>query len=348
MTAIKISVCIPAYNRALLLPDLLDSIFKQDYKFFEVVIAEDNSPERLTIASIVIKYKNKYPNKIIYHENKKNLGYDGNLRQLIKLAHGEYVMFMGNDDLMAAGAILEIARALETYPNIGVILRSYASFLTSPENIVQVFRYFEEDAFFPPGSRTITTFFRRCVFISGMVIHRKCALAIDTELFDGTLLYQQYLIGEILAKESGVYLKKILSYHRLGGVPDFGNSDTEKGTFIPRDQTAESSLHFIRGMLKIAKTIEETTELSVYKSIMRDISNYSYPILSIQAKGDRSAFVRYAIKLARLGFWRAPLFHVYTWSLLLFGVNACDKVIAYIKLRLGRTPNLGSVYKGQL
>lgn len=342
-----ISVCIPAYNRAALLPSLLDSIFEQDYQDFELVIAEDMSPEREAIAAVASDYAERYPGQVVYGENATNKGYDGNLRRLIELARGEYVLFMGNDDLMAPGALRAVAEAIQTHPRVGVVLRSYASFNTTPDELEQTFRYFDKDSFFPSGATTITTFFRRCVFISGMVVRRKSALAFSTDRFDGTLLYQQHLVGQILANENGVYLTQILTYHRLGGTPDFGNSAVEKGRFVPREQNPESSVHFMRGMLTIAMAVEQSTELPVYRPILRDIGNYSYPILSIQAERPGIVFVGYAYALARMGLWRAPLFHVYALGLLLLGRNMCDRLISMIKKHLGRAPKIGRLYSGQ-
>lgn len=343
----KFSVCIPAYNRAALLPELLDSIFSQDYGTFEVVIVEDCSPERTEIAAVARSYAAKYPGRLSYHENVENLGYDGNLRRLVEVATGDYVVFMGNDDLMARGALSAMANAVRRYPQVGVILRSYASFKTSPDDPVQTFRYFDSDAFFPAGAATITTFFRRCVFISGMVVRREIALAFSTDRFDGTLLYQQHLVGEILARENGIYLAKVVSFHRLGGTPDFGNSLVERGLFVPHEQTPESSIHFMRGMLSIAASLEKSTALPVYQPILHDIGNYAYPILSIQAQRPRGVFFSYVRALGRLGFWRVPLFYAYALGLFVFGRNACDRVIAMIKRRLGRAPKIGRVYSGQ-
>ena len=347
MAKIKISVCIPAYNRSDLLPELLDSIFFQDFRDFEVVIAEDKSPEREAIATVISGYVKRYPHQLVYSENKENLGYDGNLRRLIELAHGDYVLFMGNDDLMASGALSVVSDVIRMYPQVGVVLRSYASFKISPDDLVQTFRYFNNDAFFPAGRATITTFFRRSVFISGMVLRRQSALALSTDQFDGTLLYQQYLVGKILARENGVYVTKILSYQRLDGIPDFGNSIAEKELFVPHEQTVESSVHFMRGMLTIAKAVEQATGLLVYKPILYDIGNYAYPILSIQAQRSRSVFFVYFYALAKLGLWRIPLFHVYALGLLVFGRSSCDWLIGMVKRFLGRAPKIGRIYSGR-
>lgn len=341
-----ISVCIPAYNRASVLPALLDSILDQEFTDFDIVLAEDGSPERKEIAEVVGLYQTRQPGKISYHENPQTLGYDGNLRCLIELATGDYVLFMGNDDLLAPGALAAVAAAVTEKRDVGVVLRSYASFTDDLEQLQQVFRYFDVDRVFPPGPETIVTFFRRAVFISGMVFKRNSSLACATAKFDGTLLYQQHLVGRILAKESGIYLNQILSYHRLGGTPDFGNSAAEQGRFVPREQTPESSVNFMRGMLQIAADLEQTLGLSVYEPILKDIGNYSYPILSIQADRPTIEFLSYLGKLARLGFWKVPMFYAYACGLLVLRRTICDQAIAYLKRVKGRAPVLGSVYTG--
>lgn len=347
MTSPRLSVCIPAYNRAGQLPPLLDSIFEQSFDDLEVVIAEDGSPERDAIRQVAEAYADRYPGRLHYTENPKNLGYDGNLRRLIELAHGDFVVFMGNDDLMAPEAAARIASAATRHPDVGVVLRSYASFYDDPQHIEQVFRYFDGERFFPASVDTIVTFFRRSVFISGMVVNREAALACSTSEFDGSLLYQQHLVGHILSKYNGVYVPDILSFHRLGGTPDFGNSEVERGLFVPREQTPASSVHFMRGMLGIAASLEARLGLPLYLPILKDIGNYSYPILSIQADRSFGVFARYLVDLASLGFWRVPLFHGYALGLLVLGRRRCDRLIAWIKQRLGRAPKLGKVYEGQ-
>lgn len=343
-----ISVCIPAYNRADVLPALLDSLLAQSFDDFDIVITEDSSPERQAIGAKVAEYKQRFGDKLKYYENPQTLGYDGNLRRLIELATGDYVLFMGNDDLLAAHALSAVAAATQENSNVGVVLRSYASFTIDPQQPKQVFRYFDQDRYFPPGPDTIVTFFRRCVFISGMVFKRASALACSTKEFDGTLLYQQHLAGCILARESGVYLNQILSFHRLGGVPDFGSSAAEKGLFVPKQQTPDSSVHFMRGMLSIAQKLDEQPGTAVTNRILHDIGNYSYPILSIQAGQPLPVFLRYLMQLAKLGFWKVPLFYVYAFALLLLGKERCDVVIAWIKKTKGRAPMLGHVYDGEV
>jgi abequosyltransferase len=338
-----LTVCIPAYNRASLLAPLLDSVLNQDFDDFDVLICEDGSPERAAIADVVTQYRQTHPERIRYEENSNNMGYDGNIRRLVDRANGQYCVFMGNDDLMCAGALAAIASAIQRQPDCGVVVRTYATFEKSPDELKQVFRYFPHEHVIPAGPQAIFTAYRRSVVIPGMVIHRESALAVATPRFDGTLLYQLYLVGMILAKRSVVFVPQIIALRRDGTPPDFGNSASEQGKFVPHDQTPESSIHFMQGMLAIAQFIESATGLkNVFSSIRADIGHYSYPILSIQANRSLPVFIRYGVTLAKLGFWRYPLFHLYFLALLLIGPSRSDSVIRWLKRRIGHTPRFGA------
>ncbi len=66
------SICIPAYNRAKFLAPLLESIYAQDYRYFEIVICEDRSREADEIAAIAERYAARYPNTLRYCQNESN------------------------------------------------------------------------------------------------------------------------------------------------------------------------------------------------------------------------------------------------------------------------------------
>jgi abequosyltransferase len=337
----KISICIPAYNRARFLPELLDSIISQIVDGSEILICEDNSPERSKILEIVKGYQDRYPNLINLILNEINLGYDGNIRSLICHAKGKFCLFLGNDDLLYPGALQEIYSILNRQKECGVIVRSYGTFDSDPQCIKQVFRYFPDELLVPPGKSAIALAFRRSVVIPGIVIHRESALEVATDKFDGSLLYQLYLVGMILAKRTAVFTPKILALRRDGVAPDFGNSISEQGKFTPNEQTPESSLHFMLSMFKIAKFIEIQTNFPVNKLIQSDIGAYSYPILAIQAKGSRLTFLKYCIGLGKLGMWNQPFFYFYAVVLMVLGPSFSEQAIKLIKKRLGHAPRFG-------
>jgi len=346
-SAFKISVCIPAYNRAIVLPELLESILTQDFDSFEVVINEDFSPERIEIRNIVESFSELYPNRIKYFENEINLGFDANLRSLIDHSSGDYCLFMGNDDLMCPGALETVSSTLFRHPDIGVYLRSFEAFDGSPDNVVQTFRYFDREIFFPAGANSIATFYKRSVVIPGVTLHRKTAQQFATDQFDGTLLYQIYLVANILCEKNGVFSPEIITWYRNGGTPEFGNSLAEKGKFVPGTRTIESSINFMEGMLNIARSVEVARGINIYKKILRDLSSYSYPILVVQADKPLAMFCRYYLALIKLGLGCRVLFHVYFFSILLLGKNRMENLIAWIKRKLGHTPSLGRLYAGE-
>ena len=341
-----ISVCIPAYNRAAVLPELLDSILAQDFDDYEIVICDDCSREREQIRAIVASYRSK-TEKIRYFENSENVGFDGNIREVVARALGDYVVFMGNDDLMCAGALRHIADAVTHHPDVGVVLRSYAAFQGTPENIVRTARYFEGEKFFPAGVATAVTFFRRCVVIPGVAVHRESAAAVATDRFDGTTLYQIYLVANILIEKNGVSIPDIVTLYRDGGIPEFGNSAAERGRFVPETHTVDSSLNFMRGMLDIAAYVERSRGVSIYKPIVRDVANYSYPIIAMHVDKGVREFFRYVRGLARMGFWRSPLFFIYCVLLMTLGQRRVDRLIERVKQHVGHTPLLGRVYAGE-
>lgn len=337
-----ITVCIPAYNRARFLPLLLDSILPQCNQDIEILVCEDGSPERAQISRIVEYYKKQSNVPILYQENESNLGYDGNIRRLVEAARGNYCLFMGNDDLLAPNSIDILTKILRQNPKIGVVVRSYASFDENSAGIKQIFRYFPEEKLFEAGPKAVSVAYRRSVVIPGMVIHRDSAFQLATDEYDGTLLYQLYLVGRIAAQRHVLFTPEIIALRRDGVAPDFGHSQAEKDIYTPTQQTANSSVAFMTGMLRIARELEDSTGLLVYNSICSDISAYSYPIISIQANNSRRKLFSYGMTLRKIGLGKSLWFHVYFISLLIFGKKNCDLLIRIVKRLLGSAPRIGA------
>ena len=343
-----ISVCIPAYGRARLLPELLDSLVTQDYEDFEVVICENDSPDRSEIRRIVKQYQQTGGRNIRLFENEKNLGYDGNIRRLVQCATGRFLCFCGNDDLLAPGALSLIARTIEQHPEVGVILRTYATFKKTPQEIDQVFRYFNEQRIFPSGPDTIVTFFKRCVVIPGVTFERRAALRWETERFDGHTLYQIWLVANILVDRPGVFLPEVIGHYRLDGVPDIGHSPAEqKGNYVPGIRTTESSLFMMRGFLEIAQYVEDTRGVPIRKAIEKDLANYSFGFIAIQRTKPFKVFLNYVWDLGKLGFGKYPMYWCYVIGLVLLPEKTLWSIMGAIKRVFGHTPNIGGIYTGE-
>lgn len=94
----RISVIIPAYNRADLLPRTIDSVARQTLLPYEVIIVDDTSPDRTPEVStdLIEKYKNVL--NIIYTRHELNKGEGGARNTGIRMATGDYLAFLDSDD----------------------------------------------------------------------------------------------------------------------------------------------------------------------------------------------------------------------------------------------------------
>ena len=93
-TAPQISVIVPTYNRPEMLNEALESILKQTFKNFEVVVVNDAG---MSVEDVVLKL-NKTKN-ITYVSHAKNRGLAAARNTGIKIARGKYIALLDDDDL---------------------------------------------------------------------------------------------------------------------------------------------------------------------------------------------------------------------------------------------------------
>jgi glycosyltransferase involved in cell wall biosynthesis len=334
----KFSVCIPAYNRAEYLEELLDSVLEQSCQDFDIIICEDLSPQRVQIIKIAEEYSFKYPGKIQILKNEINLGYDGNIRKLVSVAQGEYCFFMGNDDVMAKNALKNVIDILNRYENIGFILKSYAWFRESTSSPNQVIRYFEDEHYLGTGHDAIKICFRRSGVISGYVVNRDLAQAISTSKYDGTLYYQLYLTAKVLCSSNAVATPDVLAFCRADVLPDFGHSSTERKDFTPGGYTPEARAAMVRGALKIIRDIDADAGLGVYAAVERDYANYFYPYIRDQLNLPFRKYILFYKELSKLGFGKYLSFHMYMIIGYLLKEERFDRATNIVRKYLGRSP----------
>lgn len=93
MSSPLVSVILPTYNRASLLPRAIKSVLNQTYKSFELIIIDDNSTDNTK--KNINDFKDK---RIKYIWHKENKGAAASRNKGIKLAKGEYIAFQDSDD----------------------------------------------------------------------------------------------------------------------------------------------------------------------------------------------------------------------------------------------------------
>jgi glycosyltransferase involved in cell wall biosynthesis len=105
-----LSICIPNYNRGKYLNNCLNSILlAKSFSSlkFEICISDNGSKD--DILSVINLYKKKGL-KINFKRNSKNLGFGLNFYKVVKMAKGEFIWLIGNDDLLYLYALKELEK----------------------------------------------------------------------------------------------------------------------------------------------------------------------------------------------------------------------------------------------
>lgn|GEM_PF-851301 len=121
-----VSVIIPLYNAEKYIYQALQSILEQSYQNLEILIIDDGSTDKSR--EIVEQFDSK---KIIYLQNKVNLGVSATRNRGFELANGEYIALMDADDISMVTRIEKQVRFLEENPHIGLVSSHYESFRKS-------------------------------------------------------------------------------------------------------------------------------------------------------------------------------------------------------------------------
>ena len=85
----KVSVLIPTYNtKEEWLKEAIESILKQSYQDFEIIILDDGS--KTSPEEIINSFNDS---RIQFHKNEINLGIGKTRNRLLELANGDYLAF---------------------------------------------------------------------------------------------------------------------------------------------------------------------------------------------------------------------------------------------------------------
>jgi glycosyltransferase involved in cell wall biosynthesis len=98
-----LSICIPTYNRATYLQQCLAAVLPQAEAACVPVIVSDNASTDST-SEIIEAYAKNF-SCLIYVRQPMNLGHDLNHKEIIKLAPSNFAWLLGDDDVVADGAI---------------------------------------------------------------------------------------------------------------------------------------------------------------------------------------------------------------------------------------------------
>lgn len=200
-----VSVIIPTFNRANLLPEAVNSILAQTYPDFEIIVVDDGSQDETAATMKAIQDK-----RLIYlHQD--NAGRSAARNKGLQFARGEYIGFLDDDDLYLPDKLtLEVA-FLESHPNIDLVASS-SEYITRTGEVRGVWRPWK---YMP--ELTFLDVLYRCPFMTCGVLFRRSMLDKLDSWFDVGLEQAEdsdFFIRLALAGCKTGWLEEVLSVYR--------------------------------------------------------------------------------------------------------------------------------------
>jgi lipopolysaccharide heptosyltransferase II len=116
-----VSIIIPTYNRASMLPRAIESVLRQDYPDVEIIVIDDCSQD--DTANVVRGYDDK---RLRYIRLPENMGVAAARNFGIKSATGDFIAFLDSDDEFMPGKIERQVRVFELVsPRPGMVITNY-------------------------------------------------------------------------------------------------------------------------------------------------------------------------------------------------------------------------------
>ncbi len=114
----KFSIIIPAY-KAIFLKQAVDSVLAQTYQDWELIVVDDCSPEGLD--KILTAYSD-HP-QVRFYRNEQNIGSErltDNWNRCLSYCSGDYVICMGDDDMLVPTCLEDYVALMDRFPGLGV------------------------------------------------------------------------------------------------------------------------------------------------------------------------------------------------------------------------------------
>lgn len=201
--AFLLTIAIPTYNRRDLLKRALESIVPQLNSKIEVLVS-DNASDDGTDEMIVQSFP-----MVRYIKNEINKGADYNFLQCYREAKGKYVILLGSDDRMSAGAIDYLTDFLEKN-NYDLVFMNYKFFDVTKEKIYNgewIKDYKTKNDIVTTDRSLFMKYADHAItYMSASVVKRSLVLEVDEpERFFGTNFMHTYVILEAIKDKDALF-----------------------------------------------------------------------------------------------------------------------------------------------
>lgn len=114
---IKVSIIMATWNRGFIIKRAIDSVLKQDYRNWELIISDDGSNDN---TEEIIKGNYADEKRILYHKNEhRNVGYARN--KGLQRATGELIAYLDSDNEWYENYLLLMVNTFNEYPDTNTL-----------------------------------------------------------------------------------------------------------------------------------------------------------------------------------------------------------------------------------
>lgn len=117
-----VSVVLPCYNGATMLPTAIESCINQSFKDWELIIVNDCSTDNTL--EVALQYAD-IDNRIRVLDNETNLKLPASLNRGFSEARGMYYTWTSDDNIMHANMLQELSSFLDKHPECGLVASDY-------------------------------------------------------------------------------------------------------------------------------------------------------------------------------------------------------------------------------
>jgi glycosyltransferase involved in cell wall biosynthesis len=207
----KVSVVIPTYNRADLIRLTLESVQRQSFPDYEIVVIDDGSTDGTDRVVAEQAPEARY----LWQEN---VGIPEAINACVRAARGEYIAFLGSDDALLPGALERQVAALDSNPRVGMV-HGAAWLMDETGRLTEILRprFAKGDYVRSGDEERVDLLFSNHIVAPTVMIRRKCFD--DAGMFDLRFgLYEDWnMWNRVLQHWDIAYIHQPVTCYRVHG-----------------------------------------------------------------------------------------------------------------------------------
>jgi glycosyltransferase involved in cell wall biosynthesis len=245
-----VSVIVVAYNLEDIVIPTLESVARQTFSDFELIVTDDGSQDR-TVEVVTDWCKNnldpnKNPYKIVSNPGHEKRGIAGNYNRGLKVASREWLKFIDGDDLLADDCLENNIKFVQEDPSRKVVfskMKTFENEVNHEDHIPQEFPYRRHYKFFDLSAKEQYKYFLVDSFNAAPVTFLNRELIIEVGGYDDRFFIQDLPLWLKLTSNGHKihFLPKVTSYYRV----NFGVSSSKNYIFSPIFYSSYKDMHEI-------------------------------------------------------------------------------------------------------